>query len=121
MSRKAKEAWIIVACCFAVALIIGSIVGVKMKYPKIKPKDTLKLSSFVSDTSGITLIAHRGLSAVAPENTLPAFEKAGEAKFYGVECDVHITSDGEWVIMHNADTRLMCGKHKKIIKKTFTF
>lgn len=46
-------------------------------------------------------IAHRGYSAIAPENTLPAFRLAGEYGFWGAECDVHLTADGVWVICHD--------------------
>lgn len=47
-------------------------------------------------------IAHRGYSAAAPENTLPAFRLAGEYGFWGAECDVHLTSDGVWVVCHDS-------------------
>lgn len=47
------------------------------------------------------LIAHRGLSALYPENTMPAFEGALEYGFYGFEFDLHTTKDGEWVVMHD--------------------
>ena len=46
-------------------------------------------------------IAHRGLSALYPENTVPAFTAAGEKGFYGAECDVHTTSDGVLIVMHD--------------------
>ena len=48
------------------------------------------------------LIAHRGLSALAPENTLPAFELAGRAGcFWGIETDIHCAADGRFVCLHN--------------------
>ena len=47
------------------------------------------------------MIAHRGASAEAPENTIKAIEIAGKQKFWGAECDVQITSDGYFVIMHD--------------------
>ena len=39
-------------------------------------------------------IAHRGVSAYAPENTLPAFRLAKELGFSCVETDIQFTSDG---------------------------
>lgn len=48
------------------------------------------------------LIAHRGLSSIAPENTIPAYELAGRYGYYGAECDIHETKDGEFVILHNS-------------------
>ena len=46
-------------------------------------------------------IAHRGYSRLAPENTIPAYEKASEYGFWGGECDVAETLDHEFVIMHD--------------------
>lgn len=46
-------------------------------------------------------IAHRGASRIAPENTLPAYEKAGELGFWGAECDVLVSADGVWVLHHD--------------------
>ena len=40
------------------------------------------------------LIAHRGLTNEAPENSNPAFRKAGENGFWAIETDVHKTKDG---------------------------
>lgn len=49
--------------------------------------------------------AHRGASGwdaqYAPENTLPAFEKAAAMKADGVELDVQLSRDGEIVIAHD--------------------
>jgi glycerophosphoryl diester phosphodiesterase len=47
------------------------------------------------------LTAHRGLSAIAPENTAPAIEEAGKAGFYAAEFDVMPTKDGVWVLIHD--------------------
>ena len=47
------------------------------------------------------IFAHRGASAVAPENTLPAFVKALELGADGIELDVQATADGELVVLHD--------------------
>ncbi len=47
------------------------------------------------------MIAHRGLSGVEIENTIPAFVAAGSRSYYGIESDVHITRDGKFVIFHD--------------------
>ena len=52
----------------------------------------------------ILIIGHRGASAIAPPNTLKAFEKAIELKADYSEFDIHITKDGEIVIIHDSDT-----------------
>ena len=44
---------------------------------------------------------HRGFSGRYPENTMLAFEKAIEAGCDGIELDVHLSSDGELVIIHD--------------------
>src|SRR5687768_13336705 len=49
------------------------------------------------------LIAHRGASAVAPENTLPAFSEAIRAGADAIEFDVRLTADGSVVVMHDDD------------------
>lgn len=46
-------------------------------------------------------IAHRGFSGKYPENTMLAFSKAIEAGADGIELDVHLSSDGELVIIHD--------------------
>ena len=45
--------------------------------------------------------AHRGFSGKYPENTMLAFEKAIEAGADGIENDVHLTRDGEVVVIHD--------------------
>jgi glycerophosphoryl diester phosphodiesterase len=47
-------------------------------------------------------VAHRGASAGAPENTLPAFGRALRAGARMLEMDVRFTADGQPVIMHDA-------------------
>lgn len=56
-----------------------------------------------------TPIAHRGLhDADAPENSLLAFQKAMEAG-YAIELDVHLSYDGEVVVMHDENLQRMTG------------
>jgi glycerophosphoryl diester phosphodiesterase len=47
-------------------------------------------------------LAHRGASALAPENTIEAFRLAVEAGAGGLELDVHMTRDGHVVVIHDA-------------------
>jgi glycerophosphoryl diester phosphodiesterase len=57
----------------------------------------------------VELIAHRGESADAPENTLAAFRLAWERKADAIELDVHLTRDGELVVCHDPDTKRTTG------------
>jgi len=51
----------------------------------------------------VLVVAHRGGAALAPENTLAAFENALKIGVDQVECDVHVSKDGELVVMHDPD------------------
>jgi glycerophosphoryl diester phosphodiesterase len=53
--------------------------------------------------SGHPLIfGHRGAAGLAPENSLPAFERAVALGADGVECDVHLSADSVPVVIHDA-------------------
>ena len=60
-----------------------------------------------SESDPVYLTAHRGITAVAPENTLPAYEKAVKLGFYAAECDILLTKDNVWVLNHNDTTNKM--------------
>ena len=47
------------------------------------------------------IVAHRGDLSRAPENTLPAFQRARELGADGVELDVRLTRDGRLVVFHD--------------------
>jgi glycerophosphoryl diester phosphodiesterase len=51
----------------------------------------------------VLVVAHRGGAALAPENTLVAFGNAIKIGVDMVECDVHLSKDGELVVMHDPD------------------
>lgn len=48
------------------------------------------------------VFAHRGGAALAPENTLAAFERGLACGADGLECDVHLSRDGVPVVIHDA-------------------
>ena len=66
----------------------------------------LRLSAATPDYS--TLIAHRGESLDAPENTLPAYRTAVERGF-GFECDIYLSSDGRLYTFHDRDLKRTTG------------
>ena len=58
--------------------------------------DTIKVNN-----TRVKMIAHRGLSGLEKENTCPAFVAAGNRSYFGIETDIHITKDGQYVIIHD--------------------
>ncbi len=55
------------------------------------------------------VVAHRGFSGIAPENTLPAFEEAINTDADFVELDVRKTRDGALVVSHDRDLHRVFG------------
>ncbi len=64
------------------------------------------------------IIAHRGDSAHAPENTLAAFRRAVETGADGIEFDVRLTKDGEMVVFHDSSLNRITNRKSKIIHLT---
>src|SRR5690554_4348306 len=71
--------------------------------------DSLATSSWSTPIAGLEIIAHRGASRDAPENTLSAVKLAWEYGADAVEIDVMLTRDREIVVMHDARTGRICG------------
>ncbi|MFE5404802.1 glycerophosphodiester phosphodiesterase [Streptomyces sp. NPDC056580] len=57
------------------------------------------------EAAGPVVVAHRGASAYAPENTLASIDKAAGLGFTWVENDVQRTKDGELVVIHDDSLR----------------
>ena len=53
------------------------------------------------ESNGINVVLHRGFSAVAPENTLPAFREGVRRGFKEMETDIWFTKDNTPVICHD--------------------
>lgn len=64
------------------------------------------------------IIAHRGSSSVAPENTLAAFTQAIADRADGIEFDVQLAKDGAPVVIHDANLRRTANRRETI--KDFT-
>lgn len=75
------------------------------------------IGSLTSEASGQIIVAHRGASYDAPENTIAAFQLAWKQGADGVEGDFHLTSDGHIVCIHDADTERVSGV-KRVVAKT---
>lgn len=66
----------------------------------------------------VKVIAHRGACKVAPQNTMPAFEKGLELNVDGFETDVHLTADGVPVLCHDYEIEETSNGHGKITSMT---
>ena len=64
------------------------------------------------------LIAHRGASHDAPENTLASVNLAWKRGASAVEIDVHLSSDGQVVVLHDFNTRRLCGRDREVKDQT---
>jgi glycerophosphoryl diester phosphodiesterase len=62
------------------------------------------------------IIAHRGASHDAPENTMPAFKLAIEQGADGFEADFYLTPDGKIACFHDKDTERISGKKLHVVK-----
>lgn len=98
MKRKTKKRLkILLLVVLLLALGVVGIMVPHMYIPEIS--DSLSISSHTSHQP--LMVAHRGLSGIAPQNSLPAVEKAIEYGYDGCEFDVHTTKDGKWVVIHD--------------------
>jgi len=64
------------------------------------------------------IMAHRGASAAAPENTMAAVKAAIESGAQWVEIDVQETADGEIVVIHDGDLKRVGGASLKVAEST---
>lgn len=111
LSRSAKpfrrSTAVLMACCFTVAAL-----GLNLSYvySVFTGKANFRLALFQNPT----VMAHRGLSADAPENTLYAFSDAISVGADFIELDVQQTRDGVLVVMHDSNLKRTTGVNKDI-------
>ncbi len=75
-------------------------------------------SSPVEKKMPIEIVAHRGASADAPENTLASVKLGWKQNADAVEVDVHLTKDHNIVVSHDGNTRRTAGVDKNIVDQT---
>ncbi len=64
------------------------------------------------------IIAHRGESFDAPENTLASINLAWERNADAVEIDIHLSKDNQIIVMHDSNTKRTATKNKEISEQT---
>lgn len=67
-------------------------------------------TTYLPEKGNCRMVAHRGLSGIERENTIPAFVAAGNRSYFGMECDVHVTLDGKYIVYHDDRTGRLCDK-----------
>lgn len=91
---------------FAAIVLVVSLAGSWLVTTFAGPDQVAEL--LLDDYPEIT--SHRGYSAVAPENTLPAFQAAIDSGSEYAELDVQQTSDGVVVLTHDTNLKRCTGK-----------
>jgi glycerophosphoryl diester phosphodiesterase len=84
-----RSRWITIA---ALVGLSGVLVAIALRRDRTRVRNDVWPTNF----------AHRGASAQVPENTIEAFRLAVEAGAGGLELDVHMTLDGEIVVIHDS-------------------
>lgn len=70
-----------------------------------KPSQVISIAEHkvATENDPVFLTAHRGVTSIAPENSLPAYKEAVRLGYYSAECDIRLTKDNKWVLVHNDD------------------
>ena len=79
---------------------------------------TILLLSVSLNAQEPLIVAHRGASKDAPENTLPAFRLAWEQGADAIEGDFHQTKDGQIVCIHDRDTKKVAERNLVVSDST---
>jgi glycerophosphoryl diester phosphodiesterase len=79
---------------------------------------TLLLAGISANAEEPMIVAHRGASRDAPENTVPAFTLAWQQGADAIEGDFHLTRDGHIVCIHDKDTKKVAGRKLVVSKST---
>ena len=74
---------------------------------------------FAQSVFSVEIIAHRGASFDAPENTLSAMKLAWEQNADAIELDLWLSKDGRLVVFHDADAKRIAGVSRRIADLTW--
>jgi glycerophosphoryl diester phosphodiesterase len=78
----------------------------------------LMLAGATSRSEAVEIIGHRGASDEAPENTLASFRLAWKQEADAAETDVYLSKDGEIVVIHDANTKRVGSRNRKVADQT---
>ena len=99
--------WLIIAVC-AVAFFFSG------------PRRFAQIRWMLNTNYGTPMImAHRGFSSKAPENTLPAFQMCLDGGFTAAELDVQLTADGTVIVMHDDNLKRTTGLDRNVWEVTY--
>ena len=99
--------WLVIAVC-AVAFFFSG------------PRRFAQIRWMLNTNYGTPMImAHRGFSASAPENTMPAFQMCIDGGFTAAELDVQMTADGTVIVMHDDNLKRTTGLDKNVWEVTY--
>jgi glycerophosphoryl diester phosphodiesterase len=80
----------------------------------------MKNNTILLENKGtVKMVAHRGISGLERENTCPAFLAAGMRSYFGIETDVHITRDGNFILCHDSNLSRVAGVDMVIEESDF--
>ncbi|MDX6742998.1 glycerophosphodiester phosphodiesterase [Actinocorallia sp. A-T 12471] len=98
-------------------VVLAAAVSVPLALPAV-PAAAAPAEPVEKARSGdVTVIAHRGASAYAPENTVAAIREAGRRGADMIEIDVRQTKDGKVVVMHDATLTRTTDARRKFPKR----
>lgn len=98
-----------------IALSIVVVIGVNFAYNFADRHGVLHMGL----DNPVEVTAHRGYSAVYPENTIPAFKGAIQVGADWAELDVQQTADGEVIVMHDSNLKRTTGLNKEVWQVTW--
>ena len=100
--------------------VVGGVLAVILLISAAQPLQASERPTTIDafyEAGGITrVIAHRGFSGAAPENTLAAVRAAIDLGAYMAEIDVTLSSDGQVVVIHDTTLQRTTNGHGDVLK-----
>lgn len=114
--RFDKKKKIFLAVCILIATAIATVLIINHF---VSSKVNSLSDAGIQQTDEITLISHRGMNLLAPENSLEAADKAAGYGYTHIEFDIRQTKDGVWVLMHDEDIKRTTDGKGKVSELTY--